>query len=518
MTGPALTPEIGWSVLVGFSVLWVALGWYWGRRRTSFDDHVLAGRNVGVALGTATAMATWVTSNTTMAAPQLAYQLGIWGMVGYSLGAVGLMMFAPLAERIKEIMPGGYTSGDFVRVRFGRTNWLVFLLISLFYGVGWLVSMGMAGGLLLEALTGIPYHVGMVVIVLVCVGYTLLGGLHAVIGTDFIQSVLILVGLATVGVVLLSSISPGDIHARLSAERPQLLNLLMPASIMFLFNNLLFGIGEIFHSNVWWSRAFAFREGTGYRSYLVAGLLWLPVPVAAGGVALAAPSLDVNVPALDMVGPLVVGELMGVAGAVLILVIVFASLASSLDSLLAATSDLLVEDIYRQILRPDASEQELRRAARFIVVGLGVIAIALCWTRMTTLAELIQFTGAFVASTIWPIVAGLYWKTTNRLGVGLSLALGSAAGLWAYFSIGFFSAALVGAAVSMVCVCLSTWLRPEPFDWARLSTLRRAGARSVIPEALFAVGTCGAPMRSWAPRPPTCSQSSSGNGSPGTLW
>ena len=111
MPGPALPPAIGWAVLASFSVIWVALGWFWGRRRSSFDDHVLAGRNVGVALGTATAMATWVTSNTTMAAPQLAYQLGIWGMVGYSLGAVGLILFAPLAERIKALMPGGYTSG-----------------------------------------------------------------------------------------------------------------------------------------------------------------------------------------------------------------------------------------------------------------------------------------------------------------------------------------------------------------------------------------------------------------------
>ena len=203
--------------------------------------------------------------------------------------------------------------------------------------------------------------------------------------------------------------------------------------------------------------------------------MWLPVPVAAGSVALAAPSLGVNVPALDMVAPLVVGELMGVTGAVLILVIVFSSLASSLDSLLAATSDLLVEDVYRQCFRPEASAVELRRAARLIVLGLGALAIALCWGRVTTLAELIQFTGAFVAATIWPIVAGLYWPTTNRLAAGLALALGSAAGLWAYFAIGFYSAALVGSAVSMVCVCLGTWLSPEPFDWTRLSSLRRAG-------------------------------------------
>ncbi|HXV62103.1 MAG TPA: urea transporter [Vicinamibacteria bacterium] len=475
MTAPVLSAELGWLVIGIFSIVWIALGWFWGRHSTSFDDDVLAGRNVGLALGTATAVATWVTSNTTMAAPQLAYQLGIWGMVGYSLGAVGLMMFAPLAERIKEVMPGGYTSGDFVRVRYGRANWGIFLLISFFYGVGWLVSMGMAGGILLEALTGIPYHVGMVVIVVVCVGYTLLGGLHAVIGTDFVQSVLILLGLVVVGAVLLTTITPAEIHAALSADRPQLLTILMPASIMFLFNNLLFGLGEIFHSNVWWSRALAFRQGTGFRSYLVGGLMWLPVPVAAGGIALAVPALGVNVPALDMVGPLVVGELMGAAGALLILIIVFSSLASSLDSLLAATSDLLVEDVYRQLLRPWATELELRRMARLIVLGLGALAIVLCWGRITTLAELIQFTGAFVASTIWPIVAGLYWSTTNRFAVGLALSLGSLAGLTAYFTIGFYTAALVGASVSMVCVSVGTWIRPEPFDWSHLTAMRRAG-------------------------------------------
>ena len=81
-----------------FSVLWICLGWFWGRKAKTLDDFMLAGRNVGMALGTATAMATWVTSNTTMAAPQLAYQMGIWGMVGYSLGSVGLMLFAPLAR------------------------------------------------------------------------------------------------------------------------------------------------------------------------------------------------------------------------------------------------------------------------------------------------------------------------------------------------------------------------------------------------------------------------------------
>lgn len=473
MKGAVLAPGVGWVILAAFSVLWIFLGWFWGRRSRSFESHVLAGRNIGLALGTATAMATWVTSNTTMAAPQLAYQLGIWGMVGYSLGSVGLLVFAPMAERIKHLMPGGYTSGDFIRVRYGRGCWAVFLLISLFYGIGWLVSMGMAGGILLESLTGIPYRVGMLVITSVCVGYTLLGGLQAVVGTDFIQSVLILVGLVVVGVAAFASHPPGEVHAHLAARRPELLNLLMPASIMFLFNNLLFGVGEIFHSNVWWSRAHAFRRGTGFRAFFGAGLAWLPVPVAAGAIALAAPLLGVNVPSLDMVGPLVTGDLLGRTGAVILLIIVFSSLASSLDSLLAATSDLLTEDVYRQLLRPRATGRELRWAARGLVLALGGLTVALCWQRLTTLAELIQFTGAFVSSTIFPIALGLYRSDTNRIAAGLAMVLGSGCGLVAYFAIGFFTAALVGASVSMVTVFLGTWIAPRPFAWDELRALRR---------------------------------------------
>jgi Na+/proline symporter len=370
-------------------------------------------------------------------------------------------------------MPNGFTSGDFVRARYGTPGWLVFLGISFFYGLGWLVSMAVAGGVLLEALTGLDYRVGVVVITGVCVCYTLLGGLGAVIGTDFIQSVLILVGLLVVGVIIFVRIGTGAIYIELESQRPALLSLVAPASILFLFNNLLFGLGEIFHSNVWWSRALAFRSGVGKKAFLIAGLIWLPVPVAAGAIALAAPILGVNVPALDMVGPLVVAEVLGTAGAALILIIVFASLASSLDSLLAATSDLLVEDLYRGVFRRGASDRELRIAARVIVVALGALAIALSWNKLATLAELIGFTGAFVASTIWPIAAGLYVRTTNRAGATVAMIAGTAIGLWAYFAIGFYTAALVGASVSMVCVVVSTWFWPQPYDWDELAEVGR---------------------------------------------
>ena len=466
--------DIAWVIIAGFSVVWIFIGWWLGRRADSLDSYMLAGRNVGLALATATAMATWVTSNTTMAAPQLTLQLGIWGMVGYALGSVGLVLFAPLARRIRVLMPTAYTSGDFIRLRYGTAAWRVFLIISLVYGFGWLISLGMAGGVLVNALSGIDYRIGMSVILSVCVLYTLLGGLRAVIGTDFIQTILILVGIVTLAWFAVGDIGFESIHSQVLAQRPHLLDLLLPAAIMFLFNNLFFGVGEIFHSNVWWSRAFAFGKGVGFKAYILAGLMWMPIPIVAGFIALSAPALGLNIPAADMVGPLVAAKLLGLAGAVIVFIVVFAALASSLDSLLAATSDLIAQDVYKGHLRPQASQEEMRKATRVIILLLGLLAWSLCLPRLTTLAELLFFMGAFVASTIWPIITGLYWKKANPAGAALAMLLGTTAGLVSYFQIGFYVAALVSTATSMLIVLLSTWLWPDNYDWRQLDEGRPA--------------------------------------------
>ncbi|WP_417320647.1 sodium:solute symporter family protein [Emcibacter sp.] len=468
MNADAVMPAgIAWLIIGAFSLLWVWLGWWLGRKNDSLEDYMLAGRKVGMGFAVATAMATWVTSNTTMTAPQLAYQLGIWGMAGYSLGAVGLLLFAPLARRIRDMMPQGYTSGDFIRLRYGTFAWRVFLLISLFYSVGWLISLGMAGGLLINALSGIPYVYGMTVIVLICTLYTVFGGLRAVIGTDFVQTLLILAGIVVLAVLVINEVGFEAIHSRLQEERPELLNLLLPASIMFLFNNLFFGVGEIFHSNVWWSRAFAFAKGVGFKAYLMAGIFWLPIPIVAGFIALAAPALGINVPSPDMVAPLVAGKLFGLAGAILVFVVVFAALASSLDSVLAATSDLIVKDIYKGHFRPKATDWELRKAAVWIILGLGLFTWAMSLPRLATLGSLLHFTGAFVASTIWPITIGLLYRRGGGKLATLAMIAGTASGLYAYFAIGFYVAALVSAAVSMT-VMLFAFACRETFDWTTL--------------------------------------------------
>ncbi len=460
-----LAPSTGYLLLALFSALWIGLGIYWGKKNKSFEDHALAGRNVGLALGSATAAATWITSNTTMLAPQFALELGIWGMLAYSMAAFGLILFAPLAKRIRTLMPHGYTSGDFFRLRYGRVAWGIFMLFTLFYSLTWLVSMAMAGGILLEALAGIDYVWGMTVILAVCVIYTMRGGLTAVIGTDFIQTLIIIVGIVVVGFAVLQNVSVDEIHANLTASKPELVHVLFPAALMAIFNNLLFGLGEVFHNNVWWSRAFAFREGVGSKAFLIGGLVWFPIPIAAGFIALASGALNVAVPSPDMVGPLVIASVLGEVGAVAIFIIVFCSLASSIDSLLAATSDLLVEDVYRRFLKPAATPERLKSVAQYITLALGIGTWAVCVPRIGTLASVLFFAGPLVGAMIWPIVTGLYWRRANSVGAIGGMLLGGGIGLISYFTIGWFVASTIGTAVSMVWVLGAAWLSKDRYDW-----------------------------------------------------
>jgi len=394
--------------------------------------------------------------------------MGIWGMLAYSTASFGLFLFAPMAMRIRRLMPRGFTSGDFVRLRFGKSCWAVFLFISFVYSMAWLVSMGMAGGIVLEALSGIDYRFGMSVILLVCVVYTLFGGLYAVIGTDFLQSVIILVGVVAVGVVVLSRIDLAAIHASVRTEQPMLLSMLMPVALLSLFNNMFFSFGEVFHNNVWWSRAFAMKEGVAHKAFALSGLLWFPIPIAAGFIGLCAGPLGINIPDPDMVGPLVAGKVLGSAGAVLVFVVVFCSLASSIDSLLAATADLLTEDVYGKWLAPKSSHARLRGVSSWIIVGLGLLTWALCMPRLGDLIQVLFLSGPLVASAIGPVVGGLYWRSANGSSALTAMLGGSTVGLAAYFTLGWFTGSLISAAISVAVMLLGSMLSKARFDWSKL--------------------------------------------------
>ncbi len=469
MSEPFLSPGIAWGLVVVFSVLWIALGISWGRQgKGDADDYMLAGRNIGLALSTATLMASWVTGNTTLLAPEFGYRTGLWGMFSYALAGLGLILFAPLAVRIKQLMPEGRTSGDFIRLRYGRAAWWVFMVITAIYTLGFLMTQAMGAGILLEALSGFDYRLGMVVVIGVSTIYTLFGGMRAVVGTDFVQSLLIMTLLVAVAILAFREFPVVEVHQALLADHPGRLNLLLPAGLLIAWNSALFSMGEVFHNNIWWSRVFSSRASVVFRSFIFGGLAWMTVPVVTGSIGLVALARGLELPQVNMVFPVVASELLGAGGAAMVFLVVFASLTSTLDSLLASTADLVAEDVVFKLLNPDLSDAQLRQATRQVVVVLAVVTLLLSWPRLDSLASVLFFTGALVASTIWPVAYGLYWSSANRRAAIAAMVAGSVVGLSAYVLIAPYCAALFSAAVSAVVMAVGTHLRPESFQWHEL--------------------------------------------------
>lgn len=449
-------------IVSALSVMLLSFGFFIGKRiKKNSNEYLYAGRNVGLALSTATLIAAWVTGNTTMSAPEQGYTIGILACFGYATAGLSLCIFAPLALRIKKIMPHGCTSGDFVRCRYGKAVWVVFLLISAWYFVGFLMTQAMAGGILLQSLSGLEYHIGMVLIMVVCTIYTLKGGLKAILSTDFIMAMLILVMLLVTAVLAFFKFSPAQVYDGVMASKPELMNVLSGVGIMYLGSNFLFATGEIFHSNIWWQRIYAAKEKVAFRSFILSGLIWTTVPIIAGSLAFVAVAEGYVVPQVNMVFPIVVSKLLGPVGAVLVLIIIYSALASTVSSVLTASSNLLVQDIYKRAFKPNATDEQIVKYVRYTIVGMAVVTVILVWNQPASMYQVLYLTGSAVAATIWPIAFGIYNSRVNKKAVFVAMLCSVGLGLIAYFTISSYAAPVVSALVGLVIITVGTKLSPD---------------------------------------------------------
>jgi Na+/proline symporter len=74
-----------------------------------------------------------------------------------------------------------------------------------------------------------------------------------------------------------------------------------------------------------------------------------------------------------------------------------------------------------------------------------------------------------VASAIWPVLGGLYWKKASSAGAVLAMITGSVVGLIAYYKLGWYTASLISAAVSMVVMLVFASFQRQAFDWETIS-------------------------------------------------
>lgn len=466
-----ISPQLALLIVGVISIMLLSFGFFVGKKiNKSSNDFLYAGRNVGLALSTATLIAAWVTGNTTMSAPEQGYTIGIIACFGYATAGLSLCIFAPLALRIKKVMPNGCTSGDFIRCRYGRPVWIVFLAISAWYFTAFLMTQAMAGGVLLQALSGLEYHIGMMLIMIVCTIYTLKGGLKAILSTDFVMAMLILIMLLVTAVLAFVKFSPADVYTGVMAAKPELMNLIGGVGLMYLGSNFLFATGEIFHSNIWWQRIYAAKEEVTFKSFILSGLIWTTVPIIAGSLAFIAVANGYVVPQVNMVFPIVVSSLLGPIGAVLVLIIIYSALASTVSSVLTASANLLVQDIYKNAFHPDTPDEKVVRYVRYTMVGMTAITILLVWNQPASMYQLLYVAGSGVAATIWPIAFGVYNKKVNKTAVLIAMILSVVLGLIGYYTISSYAAPIISAGIGFVVIGIGTKIAPDnSFTWKDLN-------------------------------------------------
>ncbi len=154
----------------------------------------------------------------------------------------------------------------------------------------------------------------------------------------------------------------------------------------------------------------------------------------------------------------------GLAG--LVVAAYIAALMSTADSCLIGPVAIFVNDIYKKLMKPEATDAELVRLARWATILLGAAAILAAYSTPRVL-DLILYAYTFgAAGILFPTLGLLFWRRTTAQGAFWSILLGgSSAVAWTLGgSPSGLSASYVGWAVSaltLVAVSLATAHRPQ---------------------------------------------------------
>lgn len=345
-------------------------------------------------------------------------------------------VFAPFYLR-----SGVFTMPEFLERRYSAGARWYLAAVSILAYVLTKISVTIFAGAVVFRAVGVPFWAGALIVVAATGAYTVFGGLRAVLYTDLLQTVVLLLGATAVTVLGLSAV--GGVGALRAAVEPSFLSMWRPATDPeFPWTGILFGAPIL---GVWYWCTDQFivqrtlsakglddaRRGTilaGFLKLLPLFLFVLPGIIAhalnvQGKLAL--PDPNAALPAL-------VGAVLPVGLRGLVLAGLLAALMSSLSSVFNSCSTLITLDVYRP-LNPAATERRLVWVGRLSTVALTVLGLA--WIPLVEQAEgglyvYIQSVQAYISPPIAAVfLLGLVWSRLNAAGAMASLLSGFVLGI-----------------------------------------------------------------------------------------
>jgi SSS family transporter len=424
------------TLVIVYLLITIGIGLYAAKRVKNTADFAIAGRHLPLIMIVTTTFATWFGSETVLGIPAKFIENGLGGVVEDPFGAGTCLILVGLFFAGKLYRMTLLTISDYYRERYGRTVEVVCSLIIMVSYLGWVSAQVTALGLVFNLLSGgaISVPVGMVIGVVSILAYTLFGGMWSVAVTDFIQMIILVVGLSIIA-MFAADLAGGAGKVIDFATSKDLFKFWPEPTFtdiaFFLAAAVTIMFGSIPQQDVFQRVMSANSEGAARKGAVIGGVCYIlfafvPMFIVASAL-LVMPDKATELLKDDpqKVMPTLVMEQMPFAMQVLFFGALLSAIKSTASATLLAPSVTFTENIWRQF-RPHTSDHQQLRTMRItvLVFSLFVLAYAI-YMQGTSIYEMVSgayqvtLVGAFI-----PLVFGLYWKRATTQGAVFAIVLG----------------------------------------------------------------------------------------------
>lgn len=412
-------------IMILYFIGMILVGLYYSKKVKTTDDFLVAGRNVGFFRLTSTITAGDMGGGFVIGTVGLAYVSGYgasWLVFSSLLGALAVVLLLasrikPLADKLKFI-----SQPEFLGYRYDKRTRLMGAIMVTLAGITFVGTQIVAGAILISVITGIPITVATCIAGGIIITYTALGGLGSVITTDFVQLLIIVIVLYFIAVPV-GLAKAGGFSVLKDMVGPEYFKV-GSVPVKTVIKWFLAVVPAWLMSMAQWQRIFAAKNlKTVKRSFLTSGLLIWPVFaffICTLGIIIAAiyPGLDGDMALATFITKALPAGITG-----LLLSAIAAAVMSTGDSSLICATATITNDIYRVFVKPEASDNDLIKTSRLVIIicGLSSIMIALYFPFVI---KLMLYAYQFNAAMLWPVILGLLWKRATAEAAFWSLLVG----------------------------------------------------------------------------------------------
>ena len=433
--------------LVVFVVLYLlgtlGIGVWAGTRIHNTSDFAIAGRSLPLIMVVTTTFATWFGAETVMGIPARFVQGGLNSIVEDPFGAGTCLILVGLFFAAKLYKQNLLTIGDFYRQRYGRGIEVFCSLAIILSYLGWVAAQITALGLVFSVLTNgaMSETAGMIVGTMAVLVYVVIGGFLAVAWTDFIQMIVLVVGL-TIIAIFSADLAGGTGKVLAMASSKDLWKFLPEPTLtdmaFFIAAGVTMMLGSIPQQDVFQRVMSAKDSGTARNGAVIGGIsyiLFAFVPmfiVASAVVVMGDHAMELAKNDYQRVLPTFVLTKMPLVMQILFFGALLSAIKSTSSATLLAPSTSFVENILKNLRPRMTDKQQLFAMRATIVTFTGLVLAYAVAMKGTSIYELVSaayqvtLVGAFV-----PLVMGLYWKRSTTQGAIFSVAAGVA--VWILF-------------------------------------------------------------------------------------